>query len=176
MTLQEMREAADLTVPQLLEGCPIKGIDQSLVSKIEHGLADPTESFMRYVAARCGQEYAPEETPDLQVKPDALIPLETRREAYQAMDRVGRRNEILAVWEGVMTGWDVLASLPYTQTNAVLPRITEMNDAGLLEVVGKRKSLVTDRWVTAYRLTEKGQAMKWRLMHGTDSTEGQAPA
>ena len=105
------------------------------------------------------------------------ITMETRRAAHESVDKVARRAEILSVWEGVMTGRDVLARLPYKEANAVLPRISEMTDDGILEPVEKRKSHITNRLVTSYRLTESGQAMKWRVMHGTtDSTEGQTLA
>lgn len=86
MTIREMRKAAGLTVEQMLDGCPIKGIDPPLVSKIERGLANPTDAFLRYVAARCGQELPKTKTPRLQVLASSLKRIMGRKDKLNGSD------------------------------------------------------------------------------------------
>lgn len=175
MTLLEMRQAAGLTQKQMLEGCPAPEIDLPLYSKIERGIIPPPVALLQHIYARCGQQPPEDEIARSKALASGSIPMETRREAYQAMDGIARRNEILSVWKGVMIPQDVVNRLPYKHVTAVRPRISEMKKAGILEPVEKRLDPVTGKVVAAYRLTEKGQAMKWSVINGTtDSTEGQA--
>lgn len=176
MTLREVRQAAGLTMKQLLEGCPAREIDIPTLSKIERGIVLPPVALLQHIYARCGQEPPEDEIPRCKALANGFIPMETQREAHESVDKRKRRDEILSVWEGVMIPRDVKDRLRYSEMNSVRPRITEMRQDGLLEPVEKRLDGITGMMVAAYRLTEKGQAMKRRVMHGTDNTEGQALA
>lgn len=75
-------------------------------------------------------------------------------ESYQKTkpDISTRRKEILrALGIFDMTAREIAYKLNYKDLNAVKPRLTELVQAGLVEVVGKRFDEMTQRKVSVYR-------------------------
>ncbi len=82
------------------------------------------------------------------------ITKETRQEAY-VVRPVTRAGEILAKLDGrELTARELAYELGFSDLNAVKPRLTELKACGLVEVVGKKKDLVTDRNVAVWRKIE----------------------
>ena len=81
---------------------------------------------------------------------DNTITKETRQESYVV--RPKRTVQILAVLgEREMTAREIAYEMGYSDLNAVKPRLTELKEIGIVEVVGKKKDLVTDRNVAVWR-------------------------
>lgn len=82
-----------------------------------------------------------------------MITHETQREAYYSVDKTVRTQEILNVLDRgqAMTAREIMKELKYLERNAVAPRLTELVEAGKVEVVGKKKCTVTGRMVAEYR-------------------------
>jgi transcriptional regulator with XRE-family HTH domain len=53
--LRQLREAAKLNLTDILADCPIKGMDKPLLSKIERGIANPTEPLIKHYFSLCGK-------------------------------------------------------------------------------------------------------------------------
>lgn len=75
-------------------------------------------------------------------------------ESYQKTkpDSPTRRKEILKALDIFdMTAREIAYKLNYADLNAVKPRLTELVQAGLVDVVGKRFDEMTQRKVSVYR-------------------------
>lgn len=79
------------------------------------------------------------------------ITKETRLESYIAKPdkRKGAILEVLGDRE--MSARQLATEMGFTERNAVAPRLTEMTNAGILEVCGKAYDALTDRKVALYR-------------------------
>ena len=91
------------------------------------------------------------------------ITAETRRESYELVDAKTLYTKIRRIFEETSrpyTARELAVILhenhliPFPVRQAVAPRLTEMEDAGILEVCGKVYDEVTERNVAAYRLAE----------------------
>lgn len=86
---------------------------------------------------------------------------ETRRESYELVDAKTVRRKVLSIIsksEIPVTAHDIAKVLhkehliPYPVRQAVAPRLTELVDAGCVEVVGKIYDTDTKRNVALYRI------------------------
>lgn len=84
-----------------------------------------------------------------------IIADECRRESHEQTDKKTRCCMILDAWNGDMTAREILAVLPYTDMNAVRPRITELVQEGRLVESGSKYDTHTKRKVTCWRKTER---------------------
>lgn len=77
---------------------------------------------------------------------------ETRQEAYITRP-VNRKEDILRVLgDREMTAREIAYALGFNERNAAAPRLTEMRNEGLLEVVGKKRDFVTGKNVALWRV------------------------
>lgn len=80
------------------------------------------------------------------------ITKQTRQESY-ILRPVTRAREILKVLDGnELTAREIAQRLGSNDRGYVAPRLTEMKEAGLIEVIGKKKDHITDRNVAVWRL------------------------
>ena len=148
VTIKQMREKAGITQGQLLAGCPFEYMDKSLLSKIENGYCLPSDEFLAYVTGVCG--LTDEET--LRNENNKVATAETRRAAYKALDKHGRKMKILALLENrELTAREIANILGFTERNAAAPRLTELMQRGLVEVIAKKKDSITNTNVSVYR-------------------------
>ncbi len=83
------------------------------------------------------------------------ITKETRLEGYLSRP-VKRCSEILKfMGDRELTARQIAYGLGYRDLNAVKPRLSEMKEAGVIEVVGKTQDSVTKRNVAVYRAAGK---------------------
>lgn len=76
---------------------------------------------------------------------DNNITKETRQESYVTRP-VTRAKEILRVMGNrEMTAREIANAMGFTERNAAAPRLSEMRDAGIVEVVGKKKDGLTGK-------------------------------
>ncbi len=87
-----------------------------------------------------------------------MITYETRREAYETVDKVKRYTQILEILgDKEMTAKEIAVEMrnkgyiPTSERNFVSPRLTEMSIDGRVEPTGKRKCQFTGKTVTTYR-------------------------
>lgn len=87
-----------------------------------------------------------------------MITHETRREAYDSLDKEKRYNQILEVLgDKEMTAKEIAVELykrgliPISERNFVSPRLTEMSISGKVEPIGKKKCSYTHKNVSVYR-------------------------
>ena len=79
------------------------------------------------------------------------ITKETRQEAYVVRPAT-RAIEVLKILEnGDMTAREIAVELGSNSRDFVAPRLTELKALGLVEVIGKKKDLVSDRNVAVWR-------------------------
>jgi len=88
-----------------------------------------------------------------------MITTETRRESYHSIQpKISPRQEaILGVLErqGPHMAIEIAHFLGYRDRNSVHPRLTELYDKGLVEVVGKMYDPYTKRSCAVYRRKER---------------------
>lgn len=85
---------------------------------------------------------------------------QTRRESYENLDTATINSRIIDILRGglPMTAREVAEQMcqkryiPYPVRQAVAPRLTELEDEGIVEVYGKVKDEKTGRTVATYRL------------------------
>lgn len=145
MNIKQHRIAAGLSQSQLLADCPHK-VSIPLLSAIENGLCAPTRAFRLWAEDKCRTEARRMRTADSDV-----ITANCRAESLQKLDKRSRSMNILGVLTEPMTAREIAGRLGFTDLNAVKPRLTELKDAGLVEVTGTRKDPVTDRTVSIFR-------------------------
>lgn len=87
------------------------------------------------------------------------ITAETRRESHENTDKSGMSQKVLEVFKDKkLTAREAAAEMyekgyiPYPARAVIQPRITELVESGKLEVVEKKKDIVTDRKVAVYRV------------------------
>lgn len=81
------------------------------------------------------------------------ITKETRQEAYVVRPAT-RAVEILKVLgDREMTAREIAYELGFSDLNAVKPRLTELKEIGVIEVVGKKLDHITNRNVAIWRKT-----------------------
>lgn len=85
--------------------------------------------------------------------------LETRREANERIDKQRRYNEILECLKGKkLTAKEVAnemwmrGMIPTNERNFTAPRLTELCQQGVVDVVGKKKCLYTGKTVAVYEV------------------------
>lgn len=93
-----------------------------------------------------------------------MITLETRHEAYEQVDKQRRYNEILEVLgDNEMTAKEISNEMymrgliPTNERNFTSPRLTELSIKGVVEPIGKKKCMWTNKMVSVYR------RVKWNL-------------
>ena len=145
MNIKQHRIAAGLSQSQLLKDCP-HNISIPLLSAMENGLCAPTRAFRMWVENKCRTEAV-----TLRAADSGVITSDCRAESLKKLDKRSRAVNILGVLTEPMTARDVAYKLGYSNLNAVKPRLTELRDAGIVEVVGKKKDPVTDRTVSIFR-------------------------
>lgn len=82
------------------------------------------------------------------------ITKETRREAYVKRPAPRARKILEILGEKEMTGRQITYALGFVEPNAVLPRLTEMRDMGMVKAVGKTKDMVTGKTVALWKAVE----------------------
>lgn len=88
------------------------------------------------------------------------ISKECRKESYTQRP-LNRKKQILQIMgDKEMTARQVCRKMKHTDLNFVRPRLTEMVEEGLLEVVGKAYDKATERNVSVYRRIERTRV--WR--------------
>ena len=145
MTIKEMRTAAGLSQSQLLSNCP-HNVSKPLLSAMENGLCTPTRAFSLWVKNRCMTE-----SKRLSIADSEVITSECRAESLRKLDKRTRAIDILGVLTEPMTAREIAERLGFSDLNSVKPRLTELRDAGIVEVVGKKQDPVTDRKVSIFR-------------------------
>ena len=145
MNIKKYRLAAGLSQSQLLKDCP-HGISIPLLSAMENGLCAPTRAFCLWVKDKCRKE-----ANGLRADDSTVITADCRASSLRRLDRNTREIEILGVLDAPLTAREVAARLGYTDLNTVKPRLTELKNAGLVEVAGTKKDPVTDRRVSVFR-------------------------
>ena len=85
--------------------------------------------------------------------------LETRRESHESVDKQKRYSEILeCLGNDKMTAKEAAVEMfhrgyiPSTERNFTAPRLTEMCQKGLVDVVGKKKCQYTGKTVAIYEV------------------------
>lgn len=94
----------------------------------------------------------------------SIISCETRREAHETVDKQKRYRqikEILSESEG-MTAKEIAYKMmmrgytPTSERNWSAPRLTEMMQNGIVDIIGKKKCAYTGKTVSIYVLREGG--------------------
>lgn len=94
---------------------------------------------------------------DSTIRHSSQISSECRKAAYE--QRPVRYQKILDfIGDKELTARDVCYGLGYSEPNAVRPRMTELKDAGILIVIGKRKDDVTGVKVSVYKVNKRATA------------------
>lgn len=145
MNIKKYRLAAGLSQSQLLADCP-HNVSKPLLSAMENGLCAPTRAFSMWVKNKCMTE-----SKRLSIADSEVITSECRTESLKKLDKRSRSMNILGVLTEPMTAREIAGRLGFTDLNAVKPRLTELRDAGIVEVVGKKTDPVTDRKVSIFR-------------------------
>lgn len=85
---------------------------------------------------------------------------QTRQKSNESVDRKKRYSQIMSILKGrTMTAKEIAVEMnlrgfaPTSERNFAAPRLTELVDRGLVEVVGKRKCQYCNKMVAMYRLT-----------------------
>lgn len=97
-----------------------------------------------------------------------LISKETRQESNESLDRKKRYFQILDILEEYQKEYEgmtakEIARLMYSkgysttdERNITAPRLTELLEMDLVKVIGKRKCFYSNKKVSVYKLTQKG--------------------
>lgn len=88
-------------------------------------------------------------------------PKETRAEANETVNREKRYRQILDILDGnEMTAKEVAVEMcrrgyvPTSERNFTAPRLTELQQRGVVEAIGKKKCQYTNKTVAVYRIRE----------------------
>ena len=95
--------------------------------------------------------------------PGEIPTLETRSEAYEAVDKKKRYKQIIEILQSgkEMTAKEIAVELcnkgyiPTSERNFTAPRLTELSKCGVVEPVGKQRCKYTGKTVCVYALLEK---------------------
>lgn len=85
------------------------------------------------------------------------ITFNTRREAYETVDKQKRYRQILGILNRPMTAKEIAVEMykrGYTDNpdrNNAAPRLTEMAQDGMVDTIGKTKCSYTGKTVTVYQ-------------------------
>lgn len=145
MNIKQYRLSAGLSQSQLLADCP-HNVSKPLLSAMENGLCAPTRAFTLWVKNKCMTE-----SKRLRAADSEVITSECRAESLRKLDKRTREVNILSALTEPMTAREIADKLGFADLNSVKPRLTELRDAGLVEVVGKKTDPVTDRKVSIFR-------------------------
>ena len=93
-----------------------------------------------------------------------IIPLETRAEAHETVDKQKRYRQIKEILAGSdgMTAKEIAVAMmrrgyvPTTERNWSAPRLTEMLKTGVVDIIGKKKCQYTGKKVSVYVLWKGG--------------------
>lgn len=95
-------------------------------------------------------------------RPGEYVEATTRAIAHEEVDKNVRELQVLECLNGKeMTAKEVAVAMyedgytTSTDRNNAAPRLTELRDKGLVEVIGKRKCLYTGKTVAVYRRVVK---------------------
>ena len=89
--------------------------------------------------------------------------LETRSEAYEAIDKKRRYKQIIEILKSgkEMTAKEIAVEMcnrgyiPTSERNFTAPRLTELSRNGIVEPIGKQRCTYTGKTVCVYGLLEK---------------------
>lgn len=85
---------------------------------------------------------------------DNSITKETRQEAYITRPVTRAADVLRVLGDGEMTAREIANKLGFVERNAAAPRLSEMKDRGIVEVVGKKKDGVTGKNVALWKKVE----------------------
>lgn len=145
MNIKQHRLAAGLSQSQLLDGCP-HNVSKPLLSAMENGLVAPTRPFRLWAENKCRAE-----AKRLRIADSEVITADCRADSLRRLDKHTREVDILEVLTEPMTAREIAYKLGFTDLNTVKPRLTELRDAGIVEVIGKKVDPITDRKVSIFR-------------------------
>ena len=98
-----------------------------------------------------------------------LISKETRYDSNETLDRKKRYFQIIDILEEYQTEYEgmtakeiarIMYSKGYStsdERNITAPRLTELLEMNLVKVIGKRKCFYSNKKVSVYKLTQKGE-------------------
>ncbi len=88
-----------------------------------------------------------------------MVTYATKQESNKNIDRKKRYSQIMSILKGrTMTAKEVAVEMnlrgfvPTSERNFAAPRLTELVDRGIVEVVGKRKCQYSNKMVAMYKL------------------------
>jgi hypothetical protein len=88
-----------------------------------------------------------------------MVTYATKQESNKNVDRKKRYSQIMSILKGrTMTAKEVAVEMnlrgfvPTSERNFAAPRLTELVDRGIVEVVGKRKCQYSNKMVAMYKL------------------------
>ena len=145
MNIKQHRLAAGLSQSQLLADCP-HNVSKPLLSAMENGLCAPTRAFRTWVENKCRNTIG-----NARIADGEVITADCRVESLYRLNKKTRQLDILGVLTEPMTAREIAGRLGFTDLNTVKPRLTELRDAGIVEVVGKKKDPITGRKASVYR-------------------------
>lgn len=96
-------------------------------------------------------------------RPGEYTPYDTRAESNERVDRQLRYRQILECLREnpLMTAKEIACEMvskryiPYADRNFTAPRLTELQQSGVVEVVGKKECKWTHRMVSVYAIREQ---------------------
>lgn len=95
-------------------------------------------------------------------RPGEIVEFDTRAEAHESVDKAKRYAQIVECLKQKpkQTAKEIAVYMfgrgliPTSERNFTAPRLTELADKGIVEVVGKKKCQFTGRTVAVYELRE----------------------
>lgn len=100
-----------------------------------------------------GNKKAPEGANKIFQADNTTISKECQLESWGKFDTSKRCKMILDAMDKPMTAREIAYKLKFSDLNAVKPRLSEMKDQGLVEVIGKAYDQLTGVHVSVYRRT-----------------------
>lgn len=96
------------------------------------------------------------------MKPGEYIPFETRAEANEKVDKQRRYMQILkTLGDKEMTAKEIAVQMcnkgyiPTTERNFTAPRLSELQDRAVVEVIGKKRCSYTGKTVSIYKRRDR---------------------
>lgn len=96
--------------------------------------------------------------------PGEYIPADTRAEAHEKVDKQIRYAQILEILSGKqMTAKEAAVEMfkkgliPTSERNFTAPRLTELYQNGIVDVIGKKKCAYTGKTVAVYEIRKENE-------------------
>lgn len=93
-------------------------------------------------------------------RPGEYVEGSTRAMSHERVDKTLRQRQVLDILYRPMTAKEVAVAMfatgltPNAERNNAAPRLTELRDKGLVEVIGKKRCSYTGKIVAVYRRTD----------------------